>query len=291
MELNHLKYFHSVVKEGSFTKAAKAMRIQQPTISKMVRLLEEELGVTLVERYRSGVHLTHAGAEIFQRCEEIFSYVDEIQSVSGREMTECQGSLSFGITDSAGGSLGPRILQDFMVQHPKVRPSIFVGSSNLICNELLEGRVEFGMFFTVPSHDEFYVRDLVKVPFLLVIATAAQKNPRVRSSFIISRDIDYPKARPFPVLEMLRRNKIEPVVAASSNNLEAQKQLVLNGLGVALLPRFMVKKEIESGELTPLFAKKDFSYTLKLVTRKRRTLSKNSEAFLDYFTRTIPDLV
>ena len=151
MELNHLKYFHAVVREGSFTRAAKAMRIQQPTISKMVRSLEEELGVVLLERYRSGVHLTHAGGEIFQRCEDIFSRVEEIKTVSGREMTECQGALSFGITDSAASSLGPRVLEVFLAKHPKVRPSLFVGSSNLICNELTEGRVEFGLFFYHPE--------------------------------------------------------------------------------------------------------------------------------------------
>ncbi len=291
MELNHLKYFHSVVKEGSFTRAAKAMRIQQPTISKMVRSLEEELGVVLLERYRSGVHLTHAGGEIFARCEDIFARVDEIKTVSGREMTECQGALSFGLTDSAASSLGPTILDAFLARHPKVRPSLFAGSSNLICNEITEGRLEFGLFFTMPSVDDFFVKELIKVPFNVVIASKDKLKPKLRSTFIISREIDYPKSRPFPVLEMLKKNKVQFEVAASCNNLDSQKQMVLRGLGVALLPRFMVKAELESGALSQLYPKKEFIYSLRLVTRKRWVLSKNAETFLEFFDKEIRDLI
>jgi DNA-binding transcriptional LysR family regulator len=291
MELNHLKYFHAVVREGSFTRAAKAMRIQQPTISKMVRSLEEELGVVLLERYRSGVHLTHAGGEIFARCEDIFARVDEIKTVSGREMTECQGALSFGLTDSAASSLGPTILDAFLARHPKVRPSLFAGSSNLICNEITEGRLEFGLFFTMPSVDDFFVKELIKVPFNVVIASKDKLKPKLRSTFIISREIDYPKSRPFPVLEMLKKNKVQFEVAASCNNLDSQKQMVLRGLGVALLPRFMVKAELESGTLSQLYPKKEFIYSLRLVTRKRWVLSKNAETFLEFFDKEIRDLI
>ena len=291
MELNHLKYFHAVVKEGSFTRAAKAMRIQQPTISKMVRSLEDELGVVLLERYRSGVHLTHAGGEIFKRCEEIFKSVEEIKTVSGQEMTECQGALSFGLTDSAASSLGPTVLEEFLARHPKVRPSLFSGSSNLICNELNEGRVEFGLFFTVPNSEDFFVKELVKIPFQVVISNEHKNKPKLRSHFIISRDIDYPKSRPFPVLEMLKKNKVEFDVAASSNNLDAQKQMVLKGLGAALLPRFLIKSDIAAGHLAVLYPKKEFSYTLKLVTRKRWVLSKNAETFLEFFHNVIDDLI
>jgi len=291
MELNHLKYFHSVVKEGSFTRAAKAMRIQQPTISKMVRSLEEELGVTLLERYRSGVHLTHAGGEIFARCVDIFSRVDEIKTVSGREMTECQGALSFGLTDSAASSLGPTILEAFMARHPKVRPSLFAGSSNLICNELNDGRLEFGLFFSMPNTDDFFVKELTRVPFNVVIASKDKLKTQLRSTFIISREIDYAKSRPFPVLEMLRKNKVQFEVAASCNNLDSQKQMVLRGLGVALLPRFMVKAELEAGTLSQLYPKKEFVYSLRLVTRKRWVLSKNAETFLEFFDKEVGNLI
>ena len=129
------------------------------------------------------------------------------------------------------------------------------------------------------------------MPFNVVISSKHKHLARLRSQFIISRDIDYPKSRPFPVLEMLKKNRVQFEVAASSNNLDSQKQMVLKGVGVALLPRFMIKSEIAAGTLSALHQKKEFSYALRLVTRKRWVLSKNAETFLDVFSKVIGELI
>lgn len=291
MELNHLRYFYLVAREGSFTRAAKILRVQQPTISKIVHQLEQNLNVILLERHKSGVRLTKAGGEIFSRCEDIFGLVDEIRSLSDSENTACQGLLSFGLNDAAACYVLPRIMKSFLEQHPRVRPSIFAGSSNLICNEIREGRIEFGVSFTQPDKSEFQVSELVQVPFQLVVATSQLRTPHISSSFIISRDIDYPKSRPFPVLEILQRNRLKVEIMITSNNLDSQKEMVLQGLGVALLPSFMVKAEIRRCSLTILHPTKDFSYTLKLITRHRKVLSRNALVFLDEFKRRIGDML
>lgn len=291
MELNHLRYFYTVAREGSFTRAAKILRIQQPTISKMVKHLEEQLSVVLLERHKRGVRLTKGGADIFRICEDIFAGVDQIRAISESENTECQGVLSFGMTDSATIYVLPPILREFLKQHPKVRPSIFAGSSNLITNEILDGRVEFGVYFTRPDRDGLATFELMQIPFQLVVATSHAQSQALRSRFIISRDIDYPKARPFPVLELLTRAHIKVETFITSNNLESQKQMVVQGLGVALLPGFMVKGELSRGTLTALRPRKKFSYSLKLVTQKRRVLSRNALVFLEEFRRRIDPLL
>lgn len=291
MELNHLKYFFVVAREGGFTRAAKVLRVQQPTISKMVRRLEEDLKLSLLERTRHGIQMTKAGADIMNMCEDIFSRIDAIQALSEVEKTECAGLLSFGMTDSVASYILPSILREFLKIHPKVRPSIFAGSSNLICSEIAEGRIEFGVSYTRPDRDDFRVENMAEVPFQLVVAATQQKNAALRQRFIISRDIDYPKARPFPVLEMLQRNRVKVDSLIASNNLDAQKQMVLQGLGVALLPRFMVKQEISRGSLVALYPKKNFVYTLKLITRIRKVLSRNAVVFLDEFRTHLSELL
>ena len=225
MELNQLKYFYAVAREGGFTRAAHVLRIQQPTISKMVRQLEERLNVTLLERHRHGIQLTKAGSDVLMICEEIFARVDALEAFSEHEKTECQGLLSFGMTDAATSYVLPRILKGFLKTHPRVRPSIFAGSSNLISNEIAEGRVEFGVFFTKPDRDDFQASELAPIPFQLVIAADKARHQGLRSSFIISRDVDYPKARAFPVLEMLHRNRVKVDILITSNNLDSQKQM------------------------------------------------------------------
>lgn len=291
MELNHLKYFYTVAREGSFTRASKILRIQQPTISKMVQMLEQQLDTVLFERHKRGVRLTNGGAEIFAMCENIFSQVEAIREFSEQQSTECQGLLSFGMTDSVVVYLLPTILNGFLKKHPKVRPSIFAGSSNLIANEIREGRAEFGVFFTRVDKVDFEISEVINVPFSLVISTAHAKNHTVKSRLIISRDIDYPKARPFPVLEMLNRNKVKADIFIASNNLDSQRRMVMEGLGVALLPRFIVKHEISKGLLTELVPRKEFIYSLKLVTKHRKVLSRNALVFLEEFKARMKSLV
>lgn len=289
MELIRLHYFYVVAREGGFTKASRILRVQQPAISKMVRQLEEHFDLRLLDRGKEGVTLTPIGSEIFKKCQVLFDQVDEIRSLADRQQVECSGPLSMGATDSVSSYLMPRVLGQFLREHPKVSPSLFAGTSNLICSEITEGKIEFGVFFTVPEGD-FQVAELVDVPFQLVGPADVTPGEAVKRGFVISREIDYPKSRPFPVLEMLRRNSIEVKVAISSNNLDAQKHLVMEGLGVALLPSFMVKEEIRERKLQGLFPKKQFSYSLKVVTRRRKVLSKNSATFLKFMKIALPEL-
>jgi DNA-binding transcriptional LysR family regulator len=287
LELNHLRYFFVVAREGSFTRAAKILRVQQPTISKMVQRLESQLNLVLFERHKRGVQLTKVGADVYRICVDVFANIDEIQAVSDSERTECQGLLSMGMTDSATIYLLPPLLKVFLKLHPKVRPSIFAGSYNLITNEILDGRVEFGVYFTRPEREDLRTTELVQVPFQLVISSKELRHKSLHTQFVISRDIDYPKSREFPVLEMLKKNRIKIENMIASNNLESQKCMVLQGLGVALLPSFMVKTELSKGTLALLHGDKKFSYSLKLVTQNRRLPSRNAMVFLDLMRRRI----
>jgi DNA-binding transcriptional LysR family regulator len=291
MELNHLKYFYAVAREKSFTRAAKVLRVQQPTLSKMVRNLEGQLGVVLLERHKLGVQLTTPGQEVFRSCEDIFAQVDSIQNVTASQKSECEGFLGFGATDSVSSYLIPRIMVSYLKDNPKVRPSIFAGSSNLICNEIQDNRIEFGLFFSAPELAGLQASEILHIPFDLVIATEQARSSATKKAFILSRDVDYPKSRPFPVLEMLKKNKIRVDTLISSNNLDAQKELVKEGLGTALLPRFMVKSGLQKGTLTRLYPRREFGYSLKLVHRKGKVLSWNATVFLENFRTAVHQLI
>ncbi|RYZ62039.1 MAG: hypothetical protein EOP09_19225 [Proteobacteria bacterium] len=103
--------------------------------------------------------------------------------------------------------------------------------------------------------------------------------------------VPVPKNRPFPVLEMLKSNGVNVETSIACNNLDAQKELVKQGLGIALLPRFMVKSGLENGTLTSLHSKKDFHYSLSLVTRKNRVDTANLTAFREFFENKIRSLI
>lgn len=288
MELNHLKYFYQVVKSGGFTKASEILRVQQPTISKMVRHLEDELGMPLLERRKVGIRTTKLGAQVFEQCQEVFEKLEDIQNLAQSETQECHGPLAFGVTDSVCAYIMPRVLSPFQKDHPKVSPSIFSGTSNFICRELASGHAEFGLFFSIPDPNYFEFEEISSVPFELVGSPRVVENRDIRHSFIIAREVDYPRSRPYPVFQMLEKQHLKIHTKISVNNLDSQKELAKEGLGVAMLPRFMVKSSFQRKSLVPVYPNKKFSYSLKVAKKRGKILSKNATTFLDYFRRIGP---
>src|SRR4051812_4034108 len=123
MELNQLKYFYSVVKNGSFTKAAAALSINQPGVSKAVSQLEETLGVRLLERHKRKVFLTKVGQEIFTQCESIFQNCAEIRSIAEGERLTCKGPLAFCAAEPIASYVVPDVNEKMMETFPDVVPA------------------------------------------------------------------------------------------------------------------------------------------------------------------------
>src|SRR5258705_8977042 len=92
-ELGHLAHFYAVARHESFTRAAAALRIQQPSVSRSVRLLEDALGVELLERHPRRAVLTGAGQRIFDACVRLFEEADNIDRIAEGERGEIRGPL------------------------------------------------------------------------------------------------------------------------------------------------------------------------------------------------------
>ena len=294
LDVNHLKYFYTVAKEGSFTKAANSLRVQQPTVSKMIRSLEMQLGFVLIERGKKGITLTNSGTRVFKLCQEIFERVEQIVNCSDPENQECVASLNFGANDGVSSHLMPTVLSVFLRDHPKARPSIFSGNSTLISREIIDGKIDFGLFFAAPEPGGFELTELFQVKFELVVATAVlerQDIEQVTKRLIVPREIDYGKFMPPPALQMLKRNGISFDHVITTNTYDSQKMLVQAGLGAALLPSFMVFRELRNGKLKAVYPNKSFFTSLKLIKRNGKILSKNSSVFLDYVGRLAPSII
>src|SRR5437764_346716 len=121
MELNHLKYFYVVAKHQSFTKASKELRVSQPSISKIVRQLEEREGVRLLDRAkRSEVRLTEVGKIFYSSCDHIFREIANLKTRLSLQNDECIGDLLVGASDNICNYVLPRVLRSYRVEYPKV---------------------------------------------------------------------------------------------------------------------------------------------------------------------------
>lgn len=282
MELNHLRHFHAVAKSGGFTKASKKLLIQQPALSKTVANLEEQLQAKLFIREKRKVSLTDIGEEIFQVCDRIFSDVERIEQIAHQEKLLCHGPLKFCAAEPIASHFIPPVHQSFLEHHPQVIPACFSGFAKELFEQIEEGEFEFGLFFHTPKlSSKLLLQKVYDVPFDIVIKSSEAQNLDIIRSFIGSREIDDTRTKTFPAITQMNKDYKGVEIRISSNSLTSHKNMVLQGLGVSILPEYMVREEIKHKKLKRLYPKNTFKFPLKLVHKKHSYLSRNARAWLE----------
>ena len=144
MELRVLKYFLAVAHEGSVTGAAHRLHVTQPTLSRQLKDLEDELGQRLFIRGSHSVSLTAEGMLLRQRAEEIMTIVEKTHSDfrAGRLIA---GDVYIGCGESEAISLLAEVIRDVRANHPKVRFHLHSGNAEDVMERLDRGTLDFGV--------------------------------------------------------------------------------------------------------------------------------------------------
>lgn len=281
MNLLKLKYFHTVILEGSFTKAAASLKVAQPSISKMVKELEDEIGFALIVRSKKSLSLTPQGELVFSHASRIFEEVQTLEDNLFSPATVLTGPLKIGATDIIASELLPTTVASLLRKNVELYPFVQTGSVTGLCQAVLLRESEFALSFYVPDNlpDGLTVENLCSYKFRLVVATSKKDDLAVLQSFIGSREVDSERKK-FPALDRLRKKYPKARIKLSTNSLISHLQYVRKGSGVAILPDFLVSKYLVSGSLTEVFPGASFTFALKKVTRKNVKLSLAAEEFL-----------
>lgn len=281
MNLLHLQYFYVVAKEQGFTKASKVLRIQQPAISRMVKLLEGDMGFKLFEKVGRNVQLTKPGQEVFEYCRQIFGTVEDLKQSLGNIGGECKGPLLIAAAEPVVSHFIPEVLKGYLAAHAKVYPNIYSGPASMLFEKIMNGDVEMGIFFHVPELPEkLQIFATKQIPYQLVVRKDLKKKAEVLESFIGSREIDDISTRRFPTLEKLRKEHPRAQIKISSNNLTAHKEMVLQGLGVSVLPKFLIEEDLKSGKLVDVLPQESLKFQMKFIKRRTGVLSAAASEFV-----------
>ena len=131
MNLNQLKAFYSVIKTGTFSKAADELCVTEPAVFIQVRSLERQLGFTLLDRFGKELRPTEIGRLLFGYAEKIFTLVDEASNAV-KELQELKkGSLRLGATKALAQYLMPFIVSSFQDRNPNITVHLDEGSSQV----------------------------------------------------------------------------------------------------------------------------------------------------------------
>lgn len=281
MELNYLRAFFEVAQSGSFTAAGRRLHVSQSALSRAVALLEEEEGVLLFQRAKSGVSLTEIGEEVFRRAAEIFEKVEEIQNACRGKKESKGGPLRIGASDHLTNYLLLPLLTQLCSAFPTITPCVFTGTPDEVTYKVFQGELELGLCFTKLNVPGICFEVLKTLP-MAVVSSPKLGARRVRElveqhGFIGSIRSQY---HVHPSNAFLDQMTCAPAMRFESNSQEAQKRFCLAGGGVAYLARFMVEQEIAQGLLVEHPLKKPMHAKLLLVTKKGATRSREAEELL-----------
>lgn len=243
MELRHLRYFLSIVKLGSFTKASHELCVTQPTLSHQIRQLEEELGCELLDRSARHVRLTNAG-EIFaeyasRATKEVENGKIAIQEFRGLR----QGSLTFGVISSFTNSLLPPVLSRFQAEYPGIHLSVLELPTGELERQVREGDLAFGVAYGPAGGDNVNWEDLFKEELALIISRRHEMAKQASVNFadiaqtplaLLTRGYVSRKMIDAAFLDAMRT----PLVKIEMNSIDAILQMVANtGLATILTAR------------------------------------------------------
>ena len=146
MDLRVLRYFLTVAKEQSFTKAAKQLHITQPTLSRQLAALEVDLGVELFDRSGHGITLTNEGLLLKRRALEMVDLEDKIISEFKGVDGIIDGTINVGCGEFMAVEIFAQICRIYKEKYPMVRFAIHTGTADTIYEMMNKGLVDIGLF-------------------------------------------------------------------------------------------------------------------------------------------------
>jgi len=252
MDVRQLDMFRAVAEEGGFTRAAQRLRVSQSAVSRQVKLLEDELGATLLHRTGKGVTVTGQGELLLKAANRIHR---DLQDVAW-EISETQ-KLQRGLLSLGGGMtvcmyVLPRLLKKFRTLHQDVELRVTSGTSEAILRLVRNHQVDLGLLTLPIVASDLEVHPVLKEEMVVV---TAPRHPLARERAVEPRSLG---RYPFILFErgsntrkmldeFFLAQEIPADVAMETENVEIIKAMVASGLGISIIPYAAIARDLRSG--------------------------------------------
>ena len=249
MNLRDLHYLIALADHKHFGRAAKASFVSQPTLSTQIRKLEDELGVTLIERAPRKVMLTPVGRDIADRARRIIAEVDQLKESARRTRDPEAGSVRLGIFPTLGPYLLPHVVPKIRERFPRLELLLVEEKTDVVLRQLHDGKLDVGVL-ALPLHDDqLHVEFLFDEPFVLAVPAA---HPLAKRSSLTLHDLAHERLLLLEDGHCLRDQALDVCTLAGSGerngfratSLETLRQMVAANVGITLLPTLSVKPPV-----------------------------------------------
>lgn len=273
MDLHDLKAFMDVVEHRSFTKAAEHSYLTQPSLSKTIKKLEEELQITLFHRSTRVVQLTDAGQILYQQSQKVFSVMSELHDHLDALRESKTGKIKIGIPPLIGTLFFPKIAAKFHRHYPNIRLELIELGAKLIMQLVDQGDIDLGIVVLPVDEEKFTISPFIQDEFVLFIhcdhPLASHQSITLYSlkeeKFILfSKDFtlhDY-------VIRVCTECGFTPKIAYESSQWDLIIELISLNLGIALLPKSIFLKQSNPNIKIIPIVNPTFLWKLGIITKK-----------------------
>ena len=252
--LKQLKYFDTVVRTRHFGRAAEQCAVSQPALSMQIRELEERLGVQLLERSRSGVILTQAGREIASRAARILADARDIVDFARDQGNVPSGPLHLGVIPSVAPYVLPALLPLIRDRFPDLDLHLRETMTHHLVSELLDGALDLLLLALPIENPEIETIELFNDRFLLAMPKSRNIPNRIWATpDLLQQDrlllLEEGHCLRDQALSFCSLRQVDGLDTFGASNLSTIAQMVVNGLGVTLLPELSIKLECRHDDI------------------------------------------
>jgi DNA-binding transcriptional LysR family regulator len=292
VDLGQIEAFVQVARHRSFSKAALALFLTQPSVTARIQSLERELGEALFERDGRGVRLTDAGSCFLTYAQSALKALEEGRGALEEQRGLQSGSLRLGSAFTVSTYVLPRILKTYHQRFPGVEISVKTGRSDQVLRMVMSEEVQAGLARAVVRPD---IQTVLLYEDEMVLVT----NPEHAFAAIGEACLEDVGREPFILLDktssyhslvqsLFRQAGVVPWAVMELDSLEAAKKMVEEGLGIAMLPRVAVEREVGLRTLTEIKLRdaEGPRRRIALIYRRNRRTSRTMIAFLGLLHET-----
>ncbi len=295
MDFWQLTIFCKVVEFKSFSRAAEAIHLSQPTVSSHIKDLEEHCGFRLLDRLGKEVLPTKAGELLFTYAKRLLALRDETESALSQFRGITKGSLTLGGSTIPGGYILPEVIGRFVKSHPEVQISLIIRDTREIADGILNGDVELAVTGAPLSDPAIHQEPIFEDDMRLIVPVG---HPWAKRKSIPAEQL---KSEPFVTreegsgtLKSLDQsltdagfNPSDLKISARMGNTVSVCEAVKCGVGVSILSTRAVERDIQAGLLAAISIEGvSLKRSFYLTRHKKRTPSPLAEAFAAFLKIT-----
>ena len=287
MNLNQLKIFYLAAKQGSLSAAADSLYITQPAVTKGIQRLQKHYELRLFNRFGKKMALTDAGEVLYKIAESIFEMENQAEESLRDFQQRKRGFIRILSSESFGAYYLPFILDRFSRVNPKVRVSMEILPTELIVEKTATLANDIGFISYPVPHKKLVTREVLEDSYQIIVPPG---HPFAAKSFIEPGDLsgqslvvhEKGSAPRRSTEDFIRRHNISVSIPLELSNNEAIKTAVEEGLGIAVITRRVVSKEIDMGRLKAIpLADPAMTRKFYLIHHKDKYFSRPLQSLVD----------